>query len=1052
MRLQRPSSRPRAHTHFHPSCLVVHVSDHVRSQSPSAPTTTGPPVDFARWIKKRLKEAKGAGLIRVAKASGTAPALATATVQYNSARPTDEPSDSKEPVPTSFATPPASPAPAPASPVAAGGANTKQPREYALPPTPEPAAVAVQSTPKRADASNKSIDAPVSPEFSPSVFKPASAVKAWHSMESMPEIDTSMEAEPTAAAEVPAEVEPAPQPAPKQPRPEYDDIDVDDDVDANSAWFKKKESEAPVDDGIRGVTWNVPPGSLPPASIPTVIDAIKGKDEIMAGTIGSVGDKARRMAEATALARRDLAARAGNAGAVGGTDTDTSVRDTTGKRSGLSVAARSHAKLLAVQAERRGVSQKDREVECLRRREQALAEKNRELTKALSATTQRASKRESSLREAKANAQVADKQLRAALERAKLGYAPRLQTAARGGARAFRSKNDGYVFADVHQKGTSTKYPSTLREAATQFIGGDEGSSLKRDRVSSPFSPPPRAAPKKRGEGKTDGFLERMKLREEETKKRREMRAWSTRADVSKYSSRKPGWDDSPDVVVKVGDSPEENRRREKVREAERALLAARREALLLEERDLRKGETAGAVGVDQIMGNMGFVKEAERARSQSPGKSPSAKPKMFPGELPKLSPAAERQRQADARRAAGLDPKFERITYGKSPKSSSGKNTKRHTTTTPPSKRKNDQELRAEATRMLDTPEGRASLCASGFDLDGARRSVDAMRDPPSKPGAQPQTKLFAMSPARRVTQDAGGDPRKEIAVMRGILDEVVAHLRVLHMAQQGGGDGNEMDANGVGARYSGGLSQSMSIVGSDSTSSTGPYALDSMDRSKALEMLRQVEAREIAMRRKWGLGGAGTGKTSTSSYTRASLFDSDPEERARSSISEIEADMKHVTERTSVEAGSLRNAGLIAIESELDSDSVARVWEARSKFIQWRAAVDESVVVNDGEGDAFDPSEVNEEIAERLLDGLLTDVAVELTGACDDATAAVLRQEFTSSTETNRSNGNDSSADDALFGIGSYDHSSNLIDDDIVGAAVERAYRKGGGWKLGE
>ena len=129
-----------------------------------------------------------------------------------------------------------------------------------------------------------------------------------------------------------------------------------------------------------------------------------------------------------------------------------------------------------------------------------------------------------------------------------------------------------------------------------------------------------------------------------------------------------------------------------------------------------------------------------------------------------------------------------------------------------------------------------------------------------------------------------------------------------------------------------------------------------------------------------------------------------------------------------------------------------MARVWEARSKFIQWRAAVDESVVVNDGEGDAFDPSEVNEEIAERLLDGLLTDVAVELTGACDDATAAVLRQEFTSSTETNRSNGNDSSADDALFGIGSYDHSSNLIDDDIVGAAVERAYRKGGGWKLGE
>ena len=42
-----------------------------------------------------------------------------------------------------------------------------------------------------------------------------------------------------------------------------------------------------------------------------------------------------------------------------------------------------------------------------------------------------------------------------------------------------------------------------------------------------------------------------------------------------------------------------------------------------------------------------------------------------------------------------------------------------------------------------------------------------------------------------------------------------------------------------------------------------------------------------------------------------------------------------------------------------------------------------------------------MNEEVAERLLDGLLTDVAIELTGACDDATAAVLRQEFTSSAE---------------------------------------------------
>ena len=96
----------------------------------------------------------------------------------------------------------------------------------------------------------------------------------------------------------------------------------------------------------------------------------------------------------------------------------------------------------------------------------------------------------------------------------------------------------------------------------------------------------------------------------------------------------------------------------------------------------------------------------------------------------------------------------------------------------------------------------------------------------------------------------------------------------------------------------------------------------------------------------------------------------------------------------------------------------------------------------MRDGEGDAFDPSEVNEEVAERLLDGLLTDVAIELTGACDDATAAVLRQEFTSSAERE--------AEDVP--AGGYDAGSNLIDDDVVGAAVERAYLRGGGWKPDE
>jgi hypothetical protein len=37
-------------------------------------------------------------------------------------------------------------------------------------------------------------------------------------------------------------------------------------------------------------------------------------------------------------------------------------------------------------------------------------------------------------------------------------------------------------------------------------------------------------------------------------------------------------------------------------------------------------------------------------------------------------------------------------------------------------------------------------------------------------------------------------------------------------------------------------------------------------------------------------------------------------------------------------------------------------------------------------------------------------------------------------------------------LSGLGGYDAGSNLIDDDVVGAAVERAYIRGGGWKPDE
>jgi hypothetical protein len=170
---------------------------------------------------------------------------------------------------------------------------------------------------------------------------------------------------------------------------------------------------------------------------------------------------------------------------------------------------------------------------------------------------------------------------------------------------------------------------------------------------------------------KPDDFLERMRLREEQTRKRREARAseWRSRALLAGGSHpAKPGWDDSPDVVVRVGASPEENRRREREREAERALLAARREALLEQMSAQKASPGSPAVGVEAIMSGMGFAKANKAYASEGkPGLKSSPSPGTGGGRRRKsLSPAAERQREADARRAAGLDPKFTRVVFSK--------------------------------------------------------------------------------------------------------------------------------------------------------------------------------------------------------------------------------------------------------------------------------------------------------------------------------------------------------------------------------------------------
>ena len=988
------------------------------------------------WIKKRLKEAKGAGLIRVAKVSGAAPSLATATVAPSRSRPSDAPR-SPEPVPTSFeATPSASPAPAPVSPAravsAASPSRSRKPREHALPPTPEPAVArrfaSAKRNPRRDVAPNThvSFTPPASPEFSPSVFVPASATKARRA----PRESRAS----TRSAAVRASVG---------------------DVEPATAWFARRREapSAPLgfwDDGARGATSSVPPGA-PPA----VADAARAKDATMARTVGETGSRARRMAEAAALAQRDLAARETNGYgaaevAAGRLDARVSARG----GGNLSAAARGHARLLQLQAERKaglgscGVEGAARELSGSR--EKALAAKKR--------------------RFADANAQ-----LRAALERARLGVPPQLRAAARDGTRAFRettrSSASGMIAPGARLDARESE-PATLREAAMRFIDIAGASptetkpSSKRDRAALPQSGNKHAKPRGRC-GPPDDFLERMRLREEQKRARREARASEWRL-MAAETTGKPGWDDSPDVVVRVGASPEETRRREREREAERALLVARREALL---EQMRAQSTppgrprSPTTGVEAVARGAGFAK----ARRSRPGAkaipSPRTTGARFPGsgggsQRKNLSPAAERQREADARRAAGLEPKYTRVAFGKPFSAKQKKSPKAERAgagrspsasareVSPKSERATDEALRRTATRMLDSPEGRASLRASGFDLDGSlRRSAAAQTGASLVASASPLASpaLFATrSPARRMVESAGGDPRREIDAMRVILDEVVAHLRTLHEAAEGVA-GPETR---VGEKRRDAADSAVdAFAPGASVASSGPYALDAADRNRALDMLRAVEARELAMRQKWGLRGAdGDEGALAASPTRETLPSrAEVVARARASIREIEADTAHVSRRISADARSLRGAGAAALESAVDADAVARVWEARSRYLAWRAAADDAISAPDGEDDAFDPSEVNEEVAERLLDGLLTGVAVELAGACDDATAAVLRQEFTSSAEREPEG-------DGSVGVGGVDSGSNPTDDDFVGPAIERACFSGRGLKSDE
>lgn len=464
------------------------------------------------------------------------------------------------------------------------------------------------------------------------------------------------------------------------------------------------------------------------------------------------------------------------------------------------------------------------------------------------------------------------------------------------------------------------------------------------------------------------------------------------RATVAAAGGGRKGWDNSRDVVVRVGEDPPPTP------------LAETR-------------STVNATRAAEVNPRRGEGKGGKRARASK--RSPQSSKRSPRSEAARV--AAERQRANDERRSRGLEPIFDSSSPGAAKKPA--KRPKSVSPRTEPT----DAEMRATASRMLSTSEGRASLRASGFDL--------------GPPGAQPSTGLFAMSPGRRVGA-AGGDPRKEIAAMRTILDEVVAHLRALHMAANAGGDrGSAFPAAETISRgrfpgdLAGGPSSSgPSSVASSAARRSGPFVLDSVQHAKALEMLREVEAREAATRARWGLF------SPAHPPPDASWRHGDVVARASADIAAIEAETRGASARASLEARSLRLAGVAALESLVDEDTVARVWEARSQYVRWQDAAGDGVVSEGGPEGDFSPVEVNEEVAERLLDGLLTDVAYELGGACDDAAEIVVEREF-GPTSTGDA-GTDANVGEGGEGRPGRDVGLNLLDDDVVGPAVERAY----------
>ena len=642
------------------------TSDDALNDDP--PLSAGAPVDFASWIKRRLREAKSSGLIRIAKT--TPPAKPAAKKAPASAKP--GPSMGHAPRPIASSTPALAPArydpnrytrgadTLPDAPTAPAGGTV-----FKAAPAPAPA-----RTPERRATPVTTADPPTPEDideraasFRRRCFNPR------RRRADPPRLDLTAAGGPsrsrgrpptnhptrTSRASRPCGSHPTRDPrwrmsSDRPPRRSRPSARAQRDPDA--PWFGRDGAMAPSGVYLGGGSGRASTGRR----------VGTGTDPSHPDTVRGVGDKVRRMARASALAQRDMSRRA-----------DRDSRETP--------IGGSYSLLLDLQASEQERIAKERELSAVRRRERALFAKNKELEETLSAQASKAAEADEKIARAKREAQKAQAELLRAIERQRAE--DRRVFERRSGRVDDRNVRGSSPVTGVERRFLAgvDDAPQTLKEAAARFLGDARKLHEAELRASLDLDLSLRGTSPNRLKPRTSGpsFLERMKERQRRAAARRAEKAFREQIErdaLGHGPARKPGWDDSPDVVVRIGGEPAPERPR-------------------------------SAPGT------------ARPPRSRTPPKQRTYGGGRGAPPPRKMSVAAMRQRQADERRAMGLEPLAD-------PKPR-----------TPPPGQK--RKKAPQGPRPQSAPQGLARKL-----LDPGLAHLP--------PGSQPATGLFAMNPAAKL------------------------------------------------------------------------------------------------------------------------------------------------------------------------------------------------------------------------------------------------------------------------------------------------------------